>query len=262
MAKSKEPAPGKPWVFVNWTDEHFGSAFGPNPNGTPLQKWIWRRMVATNNTILDRFGGKFSLHHGYGGEFVDKGGLFERNLASTNMAKIHAAASASHVVRGTAYHVGEDGDEDTQVAQNLGISDISEAKRFELDGRLIWHTHHGPKPSVKPSTRANALNAAASDIYWNCLENGDRIPDLVIYGHWHQMAVGQHSYIGPDGSVKYIKVAASPAWKVWDRYTFKAVPTAPPAKVGVMLYIPSANKLETISYRVPAQYTRGIVGKP
>ena len=249
---------GKPWLFVNWTDLHFGSKFGPDPTGDKLQRWIYGRMVAAQKEIASTYSG-FQIHNGYGGEFTDKGGLQERTLALDVMAPIHKMASNSHAVRGTGYHVGEDGDEDTDVARQLGVPTISEAHQFRLDGKLIWHTHHGPKPGIKPGSRSNSLNSAASDIYYTCLEYGEAIPDLVIYGHYHQLGVGGFPYKAKDGKIRTLQVVASPAWKAPDRYVFQKVPLAPPAQVGVMLYVPSASKLHALVWRVPAQYRRGKV---
>lgn len=252
-------------VFLNLTDLHALSEYGPSLNkaATPQQAWIAKKInaVYTKGVWFANHG--FEVNIGFGGEFVDEPGFQARNMAESLCEPFVRLARATggklHALRGTAYHVGEEGDEDTAVAKSLGIRDVSEAKEFRLGGKLIWHSHHGPKPSPKPSARANALNNAASDIYFDCIERQEPVPDLVIYGHWHQHQIGSWHYTDRKGAARELLVVSSPAWKLKDRYAHKVVPLWRPW-IGAVWYLPLQHRIVPQLFGVPKQFLRGKVG--
>ncbi len=253
MAKSETDDP-RPWQVWNITDGHFGSEFAPDPHGSKAQKWAaarWQQMVET----MAEQAKTFRIRVGFGGEFTEKG-LLSVSLAVEMCRPLMEIGSAFHTVRGTAWHT-EDGKADTEVAKILGIKDLSEEWRGVVDGRLIWHTHHGPKPSVSRRGRTNALYNTAADIYVDCLEGRERIPDLWMYGHWHSPASASFSYFDVNGTEHDLKVACFPPWQLKTRYGFKAVPFTPIPWIGAAAYIPSAHKIVHHMTRVPFKYNRG-----
>jgi len=245
----------KPWQFWNLTDLHAGSEFAPDPKGSKPQKWAarkWDLMIEAMREAKQNY----RIWVGGGGEFTEKG-LLSVSLAVELWQPVVELADRVHMVRGTAWHT-DDGKADNEVARVLGIEDRSEEVRFTLDGRHIWHTHHGPKPAVSPRGRANALNTTAADIYMDCLESGERIPDIWMYGHWHSPATGGHRYFDRKGNQREIKVTCCPPWQLKTRYGFKAVPFTPCPWIGVAVYTPSTNELSHHMWRVPWQYNRGV----
>lgn len=254
-APATVPGDTRPWQFWNLTDLHAGSEFAPNPKGSRPQRWLfrkWEEMIAH----MAAESQMYRIRVGAGGEFTEKG-LKSISLAVELFQPVMELADEVHLVRGTAWHT-DDGVADTEVATILGITDLSEEIRFTLDGRHIWHTHHGPKPAVGVRGRANALNTAAADIYVDCLESGERIPDIWMYGHWHSPATGTHHYFDKTGTEHELKVVCCPPWQVKTRYGFKAVPFTPVPWIGAAVYTPSANSVTHHMWRVPYKYNRGV----
>jgi len=89
---------------------------------------------------------------------------------------------------GTEVH---DGDEEDTIAQQLGAEilpngdDTFDFMEMDINGKLFNFLHQGAAAGRGLST-GNALHNFMKNLYFTCLEDGRRIPDCIISGHYHQ----------------------------------------------------------------------------
>jgi len=241
---------------------HYASEQGPDRKGYPEQRWLAKKMDAVFDRGQELANQGFAIVTGFGGEFVDTPGYFGRVMAHKSLQRFVELSTKSgghsYAVMGTGFHVSENGEEDIDVADRLGLAEIGDRNVFELDGKLIWHLHHGPKPGKGPN-KSVPLNTEARMIYLDSLMTKERIPDAVFYGHYHQYAVGGHPYLEyPQMIQREVRMVCAPGWKIKDRFTYKVAPHGFPP-IGAVWYIPSADKLAPQLYTVPMKYRDGKV---
>ncbi len=92
-----------------------------------------------------------------------------------------------YVITGTETHVG---DEEQNIAERIGANEYG-INRYDTDflqlymgDYLMWIYHHGTTSGEAPG-RGNALRNRLRKIYYDCLEEGRRYPNLVVTSHTH-----------------------------------------------------------------------------
>ena len=63
--------------------------------------------------------------------------------------------------------------------------------RLDINGRLVWIAHHALKVGGREWTKENPLMSDLRNIYFERLEAGKQVPDLVIGAHFHRYTTGQ-----------------------------------------------------------------------
>lgn len=171
-----------------------------------------------------------------------------RELAESLFAPLVKASDQCFAVAGTEYHAGEDGADDRSIYRALGIprANIRIGTAYlEIGGRTVWWSHHGPKVGRRPHTELNPFHAVANDIYWRCVECGERRPDLVV---------GHHVHKSPEPiNHRRIWVATCPALALSDSFAAKVAPFDRPS-IGALVYHPATNGLDLWTYDVPKKY--------
>ena len=90
--------------------------------------------------------------------------------------------------QGTEAH---DGDEEDSIAETLGAETLPNGDSvydflpLDINGRLFWFLHEGASAG-RGLNEGNALHNYMRNVYFSCLEDGRRIPDVIISGHYHR----------------------------------------------------------------------------
>ena len=111
-------------------------------------------------------------------------------------------------IQGTEVHTGE---EEIKIAADLG-AEISSHVEIKIDGNLLWFVHKGPRAG-KGANKGNSLRNNLRDIYWECLDYGEPIPDLISYAHVHVP-----DYETFEGRRKTIHGYINPSWQTKTRF--------------------------------------------
>lgn len=117
-------------------------------------------------------------------------------------------------VRGTETHTGE---EESRIAADLG-AEIADHVALNVNGALLWFVHDGATPGQGPN-QGNGLRNNLKNIYYDCLEDNEPMPDLVAYAHAHQAV--RNSY---EGRRKLIRGYINPVWQTKTRFAYKVAP--------------------------------------
>lgn len=128
-----------------------------------------------------------------------------------------------YYTKGTEVHTG---DAENKIAEELNAETGAafDVLELEINGRLVWFYHHGANAG-KGANSGNALRNSLRDIFWDCVKDDRRPPDLVFTGHVH--TPDYNSYIG-----KYKKGwhtvygVISPSWQAKTRYAYKVAAIA------------------------------------
>ncbi len=126
-----------------------------------------------------------------------------------------------YYVRGTESHTD---DKEQEIAKSLSAEKAESGKRIfdhleiEVNGRVIWFVHHGPKKG-EGAPEGNALRLWLGRIYWTCIKDGKRPPDMILTGHVHTpvyntYVMGFHTIHG----------VICPSWQAKTRFAYKVAP--------------------------------------
>ena len=148
-------------------------------------------------------------------------------------------ASAKYGLTGTDAHVGEGGEEDVSVADELNL-DVREAWELEFDGKKLLWAHDCVKVGQKRNTIDNGMISMAKDISDECAYDPTRFrPDLIVGHHVHRSP--------KEVTVRGITVVPVGCWQLatpWamSKFPFKSV------DVGAMFWKPSTHKVHRHLY--------------
>ena len=235
----------KRWVFIG--DTH------AEPNGIwtkdrltkkrPRQWWLNEQF----DTALEEIATltkKYIVTFGGGGDMVDEPGKANRDAIVERMLPLTKKLSKSCLwgVVGTSYHVGQNGDEDRQVYQELGVTEerISYGHRILEGKRRLWWAHHGATLGVDLEM---GLTRTAKKIFDECREYGYAKPDALIFHH-------THSTHGEPSFYRGIKVGVVPCWQLPNEYSAKRLMWKTPA-IGYTIWNPHTNELTWRLFPIP-----------
>lgn len=127
-----------------------------------------------------------------------------------------------YYVSGTETHTD---DKEDRIAQELGAEqtlsgdDVYDFLPLEVNGRLLWFLHHGGNAG-KGHTEGDALRNWLKRIYWQCVKDKRRVPDVIISGHVHTPAYS--TYVQDYHTLHGIIL---PSWQSKTRYAYMVAPT-------------------------------------
>lgn len=127
-----------------------------------------------------------------------------------------------YYVSGTETHVD---DKEQKIAKDLKAEHVGDQYVFDelelnINGRKFWTVHHGPKKGNGP-TQGNALRLWLGRIYWDCLQDGIKPPDMVVTGHVHTPIY--NTYVMDFHTVHGV---IAPSWQAKTRFAYKVAPVA------------------------------------
>jgi len=99
----------------------------------------------------------------------------------------HEKGDRAFVLQGTESH---DGDDEDGIAEAIKAEklpsgdDVADFLQVEINNRLIWCLHQGAGVG-KGANKGNALRNWMKNKYIERLEQGKRVPDVVMSGHYH-----------------------------------------------------------------------------
>lgn len=151
-------------------------------------------------------------------------------------------ATRCDALKGTDAHTGPSGDGDRAVYRKLGVREENIKYRHVQDynGALLDWAHH-TNGGRKPNTRGNALQALINDIYFQNLEQGERIPSLIVRHH-------VHLYDDKSDNRKGIRAVACPGWQLNTSFTRRISPHGL-ASIGLVLWWPDTLRVLPILYK-------------
>lgn len=109
---------------------------------------------------------------------------------------------------------------------------------LETHGVQAIFTHHGPK-NGQGANESNALTNWLRNLYFTCLKDGERHPDIVYSGHVHQP---NYAVFAPRSRMQFklMHGVVTPSWQMKTRYAYMAAPVAKNKIGGVYQVITSA----------------------
>jgi hypothetical protein len=241
-------------LFVG--DMHVGSYAAPAPKAecrnAVMESLLarWEQMTAR---ALAEMKGKASvlflggdlvdgIHHGTRGNW----GTYkdQRDAAIALLLPLANAVDSVWALTGTEVHAGAEGEDDKQVAQELGAKNVAHKWRLELGGKRLFWSHHG---TSVPRNVANEDNGLLADAlrHYELSFRGVPKPDLVVH---------HHNHFSPDPITRHgITVAVCPCWQGANMYGAKIGPERTP-DIGALAWWPTANRVERWLYNEVETY--------
>lgn len=217
--------------------DHDGVRYSPSRVQSALLKF-WRSVLADvkdhakGHDLIVCLGGDLVDGVGHHGTTQTIGDVNDQKaLAVQLLLPLVSASKMAYALLGTDAHVGPSGQEDASVAKELGIRT---AYRWRLDygGKLLDWAHHTGLGRL-PWTRESVLVRLGNKTIIECLERGQRVPDLILRHHVHAYARVH---------VKGTDVVTVPGWQAATSYTRKIAP-ADLLTVGVVLWYPVTGEI-------------------
>lgn len=132
----------------------------------------------------------------------------------------HSKGDLLYYISGTETHTR---DYEDAIAEELNAEKPSSAKLWdflplEVNGRLLWILHHGAGAG-KSYLEGDALRNWLKRIYWQCVKDKIRPPDVVITGHVHVPTYS--TYVQDYHTIHGIIL---PSWQAKTRYAYMVAP--------------------------------------
>lgn len=124
-------------------------------------------------------------------------------------------------VSGTETHVG-DGENGIAADLEAEGGKVFDHLELEINGRLIWFVHHGPKRG-KGALEGNALRNYLRDTYWDAKKINVQPPDMIVTGHVHTATYNNY-VIREKDSYRIIHGVICPSFQAKTRFTYKVAP--------------------------------------
>lgn len=239
MSKKTKPTKGDAIAIVS--DTHCNSTVGLCPpfvnlddggtyHASPAQRELWiawedfwswyaalskgyRRIVIFNGDMIDLDT------KGRSSQVVTRNRAAALDLTIAALDPALQVADWVYTIRGTAAHVGESGEGEELLAQDLLDT------RKSPEAASWWHlrgifsgvkldvAHHG-RMGGKPWAKANAANSAAAELVWQYRQNGWSLPHYAFRSHNHQFG---------DSGLNYtpLRFLFTPAWQLIGEYGYR-----------------------------------------
>jgi hypothetical protein len=209
------------------------------------QKWLGKKWDKAHDVIFDGTADEVIIFimgdavHG----LKDTAGIWTGSLKTQKDAFIetHLAwankASCTYCIRGTRWHVGDDGIVEDQIAQELGCYKLKSFHKMEVEiqGVRFMLAHKGPRPGSRAWTRPNSMFHTLKDRHITALQLGLEPADVYLWGHYHEYVPGFIEAEGPWGA-KIISGYVLPAWCTPNEYALEHVGNLEVADVGIVYF--------------------------
>jgi hypothetical protein len=206
------------------------------------------KIIAKGHRLALFLGGDLVDGHHHKSTQIEGTQADQRALAVQLLLPWVNLADDGYGLKGTDVHVGDNGDQDRSVCKELGVP-AQHFWRLEHGGKLLDWAHHATG-SRKPWLRENGPIALAQKTYYECLELGERPPDLIVRHHMHHHVKAE---------AKGIVVASIPGWQVQTSYVRAKDPNGTLA-VGVGVSWPRRGEFKFVTRRLPYEPIR-VVGE-
>lgn len=137
------------------------------------------------------------------------------------------------VIRGTEAHVGASAETEEAIARELDAWTYDDSPirshwhlQVESDGVLLDLAHHG-RIGQRPWTRLTGPTTLSAQIALAAARAGERIPDIAIRGHYHQVA--------DTGDLAKPRVIQLPCWQLATSYVHRIAAGSVPDVGGVII---------------------------
>jgi len=128
----------------------------------------------------------------------------------------YRAGDAVFSVDGTFVHTG---DEENSIAKEINAYQYADGTystaflQMEINGSWIWAYHKG-ESAGQGQMRGNTCVNRLKKIYYQCLQEGDRIPDMIISAHTHDSY--HATWTAPNGQTMHYIIL--PSWQDKTRF--------------------------------------------
>lgn len=178
-------------------------------------------------------------HHGTTQTVLDRPG--QRDLAVALLLPWVNLSDAAYGLLGTDAHVGDNGQEDTSVCQELGVK-AQGFWRIESAGRILDWAHHltGSRRNLESAGIRLAKDTADG---YRKRQPPERVPNLAVRHHLHRYMRTRY---------EETEVVVVPGWQAQTAYTRALDPNAL-LTVGVVIWYPRQNEIRPLLYEFPAE---------
>ena len=201
------------------------------------------RALAKREGIILMLGGDLidgPQHHAHyqtwGNHREQRDGAVELLMPFVNLAE------ATYSIAGTDAHVGDDGEDDRTVAQELGARDLGHRARVEVGGRILDWAHHGLSVGRLPWTAANGMLSAC-----RVAALSPQPPALIVSHHAHRSPTPV--------TLGGVSAAICPCWQANTSYGFQVAPRLS-VDIGALLWRPETMEIERWVYGVKEKIVR------
>lgn len=147
-------------------------------------------------------------------------------------------SSRAYFVRGTKYHVGENGICENTLAQELGCFGLKSYMKIEVNiqGVRFMLQHKGPRPGSRRWTKGNSMRYFLKDAHITAAQRGRKASDIYLWAHFHEYRreVVEGEY--PDGYHE-AKAYLLPAWCAASEYALTYVQSLELSDLGNIYFI-------------------------
>jgi len=179
-------------------DTHVGSKWAVCPNGQSTEgialfkKWgemlnrVKQVIKSDNSKLILALGGDLVEGHHHGTMGVWGNYKQQRDAAVELLLPLATIADDIIALPGTEAHAGDDGENDRQVAQELGARIISPRHRLLIDGKRLDWTHHGIAVSQNGWMDDGGMIQAIRRVENASFYQHTPPPDLIVSHHAHR----------------------------------------------------------------------------
>lgn len=164
-----------------------------------------------------------------------------------------ARASKAYFVRGTKYHIGEDGIVEDTLAQELGCFGLKSFMKLEVDvqGVKFMLQHKGPRPGSRKWTKGNSMRHFLKNAHVTAAQQGRIASDIYLWAHFHEYRREAVEEEYPGDVFRRSKGYILPAWCAASEYALVNVGHLELSDLGNIYFIVEDGKAK--SYK---QFTR------
>lgn len=211
---------------------------------TDAQQWLWKRWLQARRIIFKELEQADELVVFLMGDSIHGSGradeVFSTRLKTQKDTYIDCLlpytnrATACYCVKGTEWHVGEDGIVEDQAAQELGCYGLKAYDKLEVEvqGIKFMLQHKGPSPGIYRHTKGNVMRAMLRDAYFATLEQSREPADIYLWGHYHEYV--PESLMTKD---KELYGYILPAWCVANEYALTHVKNLELSDIGMIYFV-------------------------
>ena len=217
----------------------------------PAQKVIWKSWLKRRREIFKMLddGIVDELITFFMGDVIHGNRKPEQVFASSQRTQMDAfvacakpfttRSSKAYFLRGTKYHIGEDGIVEDTLAQELGCFGLKSFIKIEVDvqGVKFMLQHKGPRPGSRRWTKGNSMRYFLKDAHITAAQQGRRASDIYLWAHFHEYRREAVEEEYPGGIFHRAKGYLLPAWCAASEYALVNVGNLELSDLGNVYFI-------------------------